>query len=136
MARRDKSVYVALSDILYSVDQEYNEVLFKCMSKAMRKCKKDVQAASPGGEEYRRGWAIRTKRLKYGFEGVIYNKTKPGLTHLLEKSHEQKNQYGRYERTNPDVGRGRKKHIEPAREAAEEYLMEELMNAIDYRQGF
>lgn len=128
---KNAGVYVALDRLLDEANQEYNEILFKSMSAAMKKCKKDVQAASPGGGEYRRGWAIRTKRLRYGFQGVIYNKTKPGLTHLLEKSHEIRNQYGGYDRTNPAVGYGGKVHIAPARDAANDYLIAELMSRFE-----
>lgn len=127
---KSKSVYVALERIIDDVNQEEQEILFKCMSKAMRMAKKDVVNNSPDlSGEYKRGWAIRTKRYKYGFQGVIYNKDKPGLTHLLEKSHVIRNQYGTYSRTNPEQGRGGKVHIEPARDAAEEYLIELLVQA-------
>lgn len=114
---------------------EYKEALFKCMSKAMKMAKKDVVANSPENMgDYKRGWSIRTKRYKYGYEGVIYNKDFPGMTHLLEESHVIRNQYGApkrpgaYKRTNPERGIGGKVHIAPAREAAEEYLIDLLMN--------
>ena len=125
---KGKSVYVALDRLLSEFSQEENEILFTCMSKAMRKCKKDIVAASPEGPKgYKRGWAIRTKRFKYGFQGVVYNKDHPGLTHLLEKSHVIKNQYGTYGRTYE--GHGQHVHIAPAVENAEEYLVELLVKA-------
>lgn len=121
---RDKSVYVALDRLMSEVSQEENEILFKCMSKAMKKCKADVKEESPTRYgDYAKGWAVRTKRLKYGFQGVIYNRDYPGLTHLLEKGHVGKNQYGEYKRVNG------KKHISLAREAAEEYLVDLLEEA-------
>ena len=64
------------------------------------------------------------KRDKHGFTGVIYNRTHPHLTHLLEKSHVIKNQYGEYGRTSP--GNGQVVHIAPAAEKLEEYFMEEV----------
>lgn len=124
---KTKSVSVALDRLMSEVESEENEILFKCMSKAMRKAKQDVVNASPGGGEYKRGWAIRTKRYKYGFHGVIYNKDKPGLTHLLEKSHVIRNQYGEYGRTAKE--HGQIEHIGPARDAAEEYLVQLLVEA-------
>lgn len=121
---RDKSVYVALDRLMSEVSREENEILFKCMSKAMKKCKADVKASSPTDQgDYSKGWAVRTKRLKYGFQGVIYNRDYPGLTHLLEKGHVGRNQFGTYGRVPA------KKHIEPAREAAEEYLVDLLEEA-------
>ena len=122
-------VAVALDRLWSEFSEEENEILFKCMSQAMKKCKNDIKAASPGGGEYRSGWSVRTKRLKYGCQGVVYNKTKPGLTHLLEKSHVIRNQYGTYERTNPQKGYGGKEHIGPAAAAAEEYFVDLIARA-------
>ncbi len=119
-------VETLLSRALTEVSKEEDEILFKCMSKAMRKAKKDVIAHSPEGgsaKHYKDGWTVRTKRLKYGFDGVIYNKTKPGLTHLLNNGHQVANQYGSYRRQDGD------NHITNARDNAEEYLIQLLMEA-------
>lgn len=118
------SVEVLLSRALTEVSKEEDEILFKCMSKAMRKAKRDVINNSPTlSGEYKRGWTIRTKRLKYGFDGVIYNKDKPGLTHLLNNGHQKANQYGSYGRKEGD------NHITKARDLAEEYLVDLLVEA-------
>lgn len=118
------SVEVLLSRALTEVSKEEDEILFKCMSKAMRKAKRDVINNSPIlSGEYKRGWTIRTKRLKYGFDGVIYNKDKPGLTHLLNNGHQKANQYGSYGRKEGD------NHITKARNLAEAYLVDLLVEA-------
>lgn len=118
------SVEVLLSRALTEVSKEEDEILFKCMSKAMRKAKRDVINNSPTlSGEYKRGWTIRTKRLKYGFDGVIYNKDKPGLTHLLNNGHQKANQYGSYGRKEGD------NHITKARDLAEAYLVDLLVEA-------
>lgn len=118
------SVEVLLSRALTEVSKEEDEILFKCMSKAMRKAKRDVINNSPTlSGEYKRGWTIRTKRLKYGFDGVIYNKDKPGLTHLLNNGHQKANQYGSYGRKEGD------NHITKARNLAEAYLVDLLVEA-------
>ena len=118
------SVEVLLSRALTEVSKEEDEILFKCMSKAMRKAKRDVINTSPIlSGEYKRGWTIRTKRLKYGFDGVIYNKDKPGLTHLLNNGHQKANQYGSYGRKEGD------NHITKARDLAEAYLVDLLVEA-------
>lgn len=118
------SVEVLLSRALTEVSKEEDEILFKCMSKAMRKAKRDVINNSPTlSGEYKRGWTIRTKRLKYGFDGVIYNKDKPGLTHLLNNGHQKANQYGTYGRKEGD------NHITKARNLAEAYLVDLLVEA-------
>ena len=118
------NVEVLLSRALTEVSKEEDEILFKCMSKAMRKAKRDVINNSPIlSGEYKRGWTIRTKRLKYGFDGVIYNKDKPGLTHLLNNGHQKANQYGSYGRKEGD------NHITKARNLAEAYLVDLLVEA-------
>lgn len=118
------NVEVLLSRALTEVSKEEDEILFKCMSKAMRKAKRDVINNSPIlSGEYKRGWTIRTKRLKYGFDGVIYNKDKPGLTHLLNNGHQKANQYGSYGRKEGD------NHITKARDLAEAYLVDLLVEA-------
>lgn len=118
------SVEVLLSRALTEVSKEEDEILFKCISKAMRKAKRDVINNSPTlSGEYKRGWTIRTKRLKYGFDGVIYNKDKPGLTHLLNNGHQKANQYGTYGRKEGD------NHITKARDLAEAYLVDLLVEA-------
>lgn len=118
------SVEVLLDRALTEVSKEEDEILFKCMSKAMRKAKRDVISMSPiNTGDYKHGWTVRTKRLKYGFDGVIYNKDKPGLTHLLNNGHQVANQYGSYGRKNGDS------HITKARNAAEAYLIDLLVEA-------
>ena len=121
------TVYQALDQLLTEASNEINEALDKTMAEGMKLAKNDVQAASPGGGEYRNGWKIKTVRVRSGFEGVVYNAAKPGLTHLLENSHIVKNQFGEYERTNPDKGRGGKKHIAPAAKAAAAFVERELI---------
>lgn len=117
-------VETLLSEALYEVNTECNEILFKCMSKAMRQTKKDVVNSSPVlTGEYKKGWSVRTKRLKYGFDGVIYNKTHPRLTHLLNNGHIVRNQFGTYGREEGD------NHITNARDRAEKYLLDLLMEA-------
>lgn len=117
-------VEVLLDRALTEVSKEEDEILFKCMSKAMRYAKKEVIAKSPVNKgDYKKGWAVRTKRLKFGFEGVIYNKTHPGLTHLLNNGHLISNQYGSYGRKAGD------RHITKAHDIAEDYLIDLLMEA-------
>lgn len=128
---KSESVYLALDQILNDADKNINEALDKTMAEGMKMAKNDVQAASPGGGEYRQGWKIKTTKVRSGFAGVVYNAAKPGLTHLLENSHIIKNQYGEYERTNPDRGYGGKKHIEPAARAAEAFVEREIMTRLN-----
>ena len=98
------------------------EVLFEAISKASKKAKQDLQRVQDPRRygDYAKGWTIRTKREKYGVNSLIYNKSYPGLTHLLEKGHITRNQYGQYQRTPAHP------HIAKAKDNAVEYLLDEL----------
>ena len=121
-----KSVEVQLDKILGEFAKQEKELLDESVAKASKQCKRDIVAASPEGPKgYKRSWTVRNKRTKHGVEAIVCNKDHPGLTHLLEKSHVIKNQYGTYGRTYE--GHGQHVHIAPAAEDAEAYLMDLLI---------
>lgn len=116
------NVSVALGKALDDFQNELNEDLFDAVSKASKMAKRDLVSVQDPRRygDYARGWAIRTKRERFGIEAVIYNRTYPGLTHLLEKGHVTRNQYGEFKRTPAHP------HIEKAKEKAENYLLDLL----------
>ena len=121
----DKTISAQLDEILGEFAEQNKELLDKSISKASKQCKRDIVAKSQDGPKgYKRGWTVRNKKTKHGVEAIVCNKDYPGLTHLLEKSHVIKNQYGSYGRTSPE--HGQVVHIGPAAEQAEKYLMEML----------
>lgn len=71
--------------------------------------------------EYAKGWAVKKKASD---TYIVYNKTAPGLTHLLENGHAVANQYGNYGHPNGRV-KGIK-HIEPAAEEGAAELIAEV----------
>ncbi|MFQ7139853.1 HK97 gp10 family phage protein [Evtepia sp.] len=79
---------------------------------------KQVEDKSPvQSGEYRKGWAAKKTLDRSGKLAVtVYNRKKPGLTHLLEKGHAKRGG-GRVEGT---------AHIAPA----EEYAVDELEKRI------
>lgn len=91
------------------------EQLFGDVRAAAMQARRQLRSTSPRGEgarHYADGWSVRTRRKRGHAEAVVYNASKPGLTHLLEKGH-------------ADRGGGRTagtRHIEPAYEAAEREL--------------
>ena len=110
MSRRVTSNQLA-SEIMNAL-KEYKEVTDDVVKQAVNtvseETKKMVQSASPtdsGG--YKKGWtAKKMKDSASKTEVVVYNRSKPGLTHLLEKGHAKR-------------GGGRvsgKPHIAPAEE--------------------
>lgn len=100
------SIEVEVTKILEEYGQLTKETVRKSANKAARDAVSKLKNTSPkrpGGGEYATGWA--TKQTKDGT--VVYNRKKPGLTHLLEKSHVIRNKYGTYGRSTP------KPHIAP-----------------------
>lgn len=125
---RDKTISAQLDEILGEFAKEERDLLDKSISKASKQCKRDIVAASPDGPNgYKEGWTVQNKKTSHGAEAIVRNKKFPGLTHLLEKSHIIKNQYGTYGRTDPANGKGGKVHIAPAAEKAEQDLMQMLI---------
>ena len=125
MSRRVTSNQLA-SEIMNAL-KEYKEVTDDVVKQAVNtvseETKKMVQSASPtdsGG--YKKGWtAKKMKDSASKTEVVVYNRSKPGLTHLLEKGHAKR-------------GGGRvsgKPHIAPAEENGVqllEHLIEEALS--------
>lgn len=69
------------SDVIDGID----EVSEKISKNAVKKLKQD---SPKNTKKYSKGWAVKTEK-KYGETNshIIYNKNKPGLTHLLEYGH-------------------------------------------------
>lgn len=115
------SAYVLLDRALDGFQTDMTEEMFKAMSKAGKMAKRDiVRNSAERTGEYKKGWSIRTKRERYGVDVLVYNKTAPRLTHLLENGHVISNKYGSYGRVNGDHV------IKKAQDAAEEYLLDIL----------
>lgn len=69
------------SDVIDGID----EASEKISKNAVKKLKQD---SPKNTKKYSKGWAVKTEK-KYGETNshIIYNKNKPGLTHLLEYGH-------------------------------------------------
>ena len=100
------SIEVQLDRILDEYENLTKETVQKSANKSGRDAVQKLKNSSPkrpGGGEYAPGWS--TKKTKDGV--VVYNRKKPGLTHLLEKGHVIRNKYGTYGRAPAHV------HIAP-----------------------
>lgn len=88
-----------------------------------QKAAKAVQAnarATYDGDKYAKGWTSQFEKTRLGAKVTIYNKTVPGLAHLLEKGHAL-------------VGGGRlegKPHIKPVEEETVKEYEERITNEI------
>ena len=105
-------------DALEEYKEMTDEVVQTAVDTVSKETKKIVQAGSPiktGG--YQNGWSVKKTSAKAGQVSItVYNRKKPGLTHLLEKGHAKR-------------GGGRvagQPHIAPA----EQYAVSELENKI------
>ena len=107
------------------IESDFNKIareLQDDVKQALEKASKDVakeginrlKSSSPKRTgEYAKGWGQSRRKSSI----VIHNKTKPGLTHLLEKGHAKRGG-GRV---------GPQKHIEPV----EEWVKKEMVNRIE-----
>ena len=98
--------------------EEYSEKVQEAVDAAAKEAaeltQRQLKANSPVGKskrKYRTGWRIKKKELGNLVSFVVYNGTKPGLTHTLENGHLARNQYGTFGRVRAI------KHIGPAAEA-------------------
>lgn len=119
-----ESIEVQLTKIL----DEYEKLTKDTVDKSARKTARDAvqklkntSPKRPGGGEYASGWA--TRKTKDGT--TVYNRRKPGLTHLLEKGHVIRNKYGTYGRT------GGNPHIEPVSEQSSREFEENIRRELN-----
>lgn len=94
---------------------------FKEVGKDTSKLLKNTSPKSAvSHKHYANGWTYKVKGKGMESELTIYNKTKPGLTHLLENGHQVyrgKKNFGRWDGI---------KHIEPAEKKALNEIMTRL----------
>jgi len=69
------------SDVIDGIDEASEKISKNAVKKLKQDSPKDTK-------KYSKGWAVKTEK-KYGETNshIIYNKNKPGLTHLLEHGH-------------------------------------------------
>lgn len=100
----------AIHDILAEYGDDVQENLSDAVKRVTKKGAQAVKSAARstfgGTGEYAAGWTSSTETGRLSAQGVIYNKDVPGLPHLLENGH-----------ANRDGGRtpGRE-HIKPVEE--------------------
>ena len=117
---KTESVTIQMERILDQYDEKVHRETNKAMdtaSKGTASKLKNESPRRPGGGQYAKGWAVHKERDRNGLDArIVYNKTAPYLTHLLENGHVIKNGKGEFGRVGPV------KHIAPAEEwGASEY---------------
>lgn len=115
------NVEVELKAILSDYVDEIQEVANKAITSGTKEAAKKLKSDSPKEEgDYSKGWTTRIDKSHGAVTGTAYNKTKPGLTHLLENGHAK-------------VNGGRvsaKPHILPVQEWATAEIMKEIEAAL------
>ena len=80
----------SIHDILEKYGDEINENMEAAVKAVSRKGAQAVKSAASStfnGTKYANGWTSRTETGRMSAQGTIYNRTVPGLPHLLENGH-------------------------------------------------
>lgn len=88
----------AFADEIEKILEEYGdeavEALNESIEKTAKESRKQIREFNQGRttwEEYPEGWAIEVTKGRLETSATVYNKSKPGLTHLLEFGHALRN---------------------------------------------
>lgn len=119
------SVADQLAEILDGYDKEVREAVEKDIEKVAKDTAKKLKQTSPKESgEYAKNWAVKNDRRSK--TTIVYNKAPTyRLTHLLEKGHVIRNQYGTWGRTNAEP------HIAPAEQEAVADLVKKVEEDIE-----
>ena len=103
-----------INEILGEYSKELDDTLYEQSKAIANEGVQELKRTSPVNPnktskkgKYRRGWRMDIEKGFGTVEATIYNKTDYQLTHLLEKPHVIRNQYGRWGTSKPKV------HIAP-----------------------
>ena len=108
---------IDINDMLNEYSSDIQEGITEAAYKVAENGKNKLKVTSPKRTgDYRKGWRVDKRGGKGYVHATIYNATDWQLTHLLEKPHAIRNQYGTWGTSKPQV------HIEPVeQECIQEY---------------
>lgn len=99
---------IDINEILNEYSSDIQEGITEAAYKVAEDGKNKLKVTSPKRTgDYRKGWRVDKRHGKGFVHATIYNATDWQLTHLLEKPHAIKNQYGTWGTSKPQA------HIEP-----------------------
>jgi len=85
------NIETEITKILTKYGDEVAENIQKVTKEIARKgakaVKQNAQTNFSGTGKYAAGWTSQAKEGRYSSQGIIYNRAKPGLPHLLEHGH-------------------------------------------------
>lgn len=69
------------------VGDNIKQIAKEISQKGAKAVKQNSKNSFNGTGKYAAGWTSQTKEGRYSAQGIIYNRSKPGLPHLLEHGH-------------------------------------------------
>lgn len=106
---------IDINKILNEYSSDIQEGITNAAIEVAEEGKKELKATSPRKTgSYSKGWRVDKRSGKGFVHTTIYNATNWQLTHLLEKEHVIRNQYGTWGTYNPT--KSGTKHIQPVEE--------------------
>ena len=119
-----------LIDTLNQFEQKENKIIHDVFHEVAEETKDMVAAKSPGKGEYASGWEVKTKNRGGDVDYIVCNPEHYQLTHLLEKGHVVRNQYGS-PKVQGKLHRTRaRRHIKPAERKGIQLLLKELKSKL------
>lgn len=118
----------SIKKVLDDYEGRVNENLAEAVKKVSAAGAKAVAAEAKSkfkGKTYAAGWTSRLETGRLSTQGVIYNKSEPGLPHLLEHGHLSKNGTQRVFGTVPG-----RPHIAPVEEKIVEDFEKEVRSSL------
>ena len=89
-----ESFAAEIQKILEDYGDEAAQALTESVEETAKESQKQIRKFNQGRttwEEYPKGWAIEVAKERLETSATVYNKSKPGLTHLLEFGHALRN---------------------------------------------
>lgn len=117
-----EQINAILSEYIETEREKIHEIALECAEETAKLLKKTSPRSKNRGKHYASGWkANSSSSAGYRYiSSIVYNATKPQLTHLLTRPHDIVNQYGRYGRSTPDP------HLEDAEQFGMELYLKRL----------
>lgn len=95
------NTFIDLKEVLGGYSKEIDDLSYEIAKEVAREGVKEIKEASPTNKKdtqhkgrYKRGWRMDIEKGFGTVQATIHNATDYQLTHLLERPHVGKNQYG------------------------------------------
>lgn len=117
-----EQINAILSEYIETEREKIHEIAVECAKETAELLRKTSPRSKNRGKHYASGWKVNSSAsagYRY-ISSIVYNATKPQLTHLLTRPHDIVNQYGHYGRSTPDP------HLDDAEQFGMELYLKRL----------